>query len=87
MCDKIRIYLPQVNYNIDSTDSNADVGPCPQGHPEDNQGQGDQDQGALNGQIQTLFSFTSSRVYIVLGNQFGDDPMVMIGRVLLCWTP
>jgi len=28
-----------------------DAGACPQGHPESNQGQGDQDQGSLNGQI------------------------------------
>jgi len=46
-----------------------------------NQGQGDQDQ------IQALFSFTSSWVCTVLGNQFRDGPMVMIGRVLLFGLP
>jgi len=59
---------------------------CPQGRSEDNQGQADQDQGALNGQIKALFSFTSSRVCTVLGNQFGDGLVVMTGRVLLYWT-
>jgi len=37
-----------------------DAGAYPQGHLEDNQGQGDQDQRALNGQIQALYSFPSS---------------------------
>jgi len=40
----------------------------PQGHLEDNKGQGDQDQGSLNGQILALFSFISSRVCTILGN-------------------
>jgi len=62
-----------------SEEKEVDAGACPQGYLEDNQGQGDQDQGPLNGQIPTLSSFTSSRVCTVLGNQFGDIPQVMIG--------
>jgi len=64
-----------------------DARPYPQGHPEDSQGEGDPKQRAFNAQIQALFSFPNSRVCIVLGNQFGDDLTVMIGQVLLCWTP
>ena len=64
-----------------------DAGAYPQGHLGDNEGQGDQDQGALASQIQVLFSFSSSRVCTVLENQIGDDLKVMIGQVLLCWTP
>jgi len=52
----------------------VNAGACPEGHPESNQGQWDQDQGALNGQTQALFTFTSSWVCTVLGNQFGDAP-------------
>jgi len=65
----------------------VDAGACPQGHPKDNQGQGDEDQEAWNEQIQAPFSFTSSRVCAVLGSQFGETPQVMIEQVLLCWTP
>ena len=61
-----------------SEEREVDAGAYPQGYPEDNQGQGDQDQGALSGKIRALFSFPSSRVYTVLGNQFADDPKVMI---------
>ena len=66
-----------------SLDNDNDAGAYAQGRREGHQGYGDQDQGA----IQALFSFTSSRVCTVLGNQFGDVTQVMIGRVLLYWTP
>jgi len=70
-----------------SEEGEVDAGAYSQVHLEDNQGQGDQDQGPLNGQIQALVSFPSSRVCTILGDQFRDGLMVMIGRVLLCWTP
>jgi len=57
----------------------VDAGACPQGYSEDDQGQRDQEQGALTNQIQALFSFPSSHICTVLDNHFGDDPMVMIG--------
>jgi len=41
----------------------------------------------LISQIQALFSLPSSPIYLDLGNRFGDGPMVMIGRALLCWSP
>jgi len=55
-----------------------------QGHPGGYQGQRNQEQGALVSQIQALFSFPSSRIYIIFGNYFGDCPVVKIGRILLC---
>jgi len=64
----------------------VDAGACPQGHPEDDQGQGNKEQGALTSQIQALSSLPSSRIYTDLGNHFGDGPVVMIERVLICWT-
>jgi len=57
-----------VNAAFQQTKFDPDAGECPQGHLEGNQDQGDQDQGILNGQIQALFSFTSSQICIVLGN-------------------
>ena len=57
-----------MNAAFQQTKFDPDAGECPQGHLEGNQDQGDQDQGILNGQIQALFSFTSSQICIVLGN-------------------
>jgi len=62
-----------------SEEGEVDVGVCPQGHPEDDQGQGNQEQGALASHIQALFSLPSSCIYIDWGNHFGDGPAVMIG--------
>ena len=53
---------------------------------EDNQPQCYQEQGALPVQIQALFLFPNSEICTVLGINFKDDPIVIIGWVLLCWT-
>ena len=51
-----------------SKEGEVDAGACPQGHPGDDQGQGDQDQRALNSQIQALFPFPSFQVCTILEN-------------------
>jgi len=56
-----------------------DIEAWPQGHPKDDQGQGNQEQEALASQIQALFSFLNFRIYTDLGNHFEDGPVVMIG--------
>jgi len=73
--------------SIPFEEGEIDVGAYPQGHSKDNQDQGDQEQRALNGQIQALFSFPCFWVCTVMETHFGDDLTIMIGRVLLCWTP
>ena len=62
----------------------VNAGAFPQGPPLGYQGQGSPEQRVLTSQIQALFSHLNSRIYIDLGNQFGDGSMVMIGQVLLC---
>jgi len=57
-------------------DMSGDAGAC-------DPNQTDQDQGA----ILALFSLSSSRAFAVLDDPFGRPNQVMIGRVLLCWTP
>jgi len=70
-----------------NTHTHIDVGACPQGYPEADQGQGNKELGALTSQIQALFSLPSSRIYTNLGNHFVDGFVVMINRVILCWIP
>ena len=72
---------------VSQSKKRPDEGAFPQGPPVGHQCQGNLAQGASIGHIQALFCLLSSRIYTDLGNQFGDRPMVKIGRVLLCWTP
>uniref|UniRef100_A0A7C8Z7B4 Tf2-1-like SH3-like domain-containing protein n=1 Tax=Opuntia streptacantha TaxID=393608 RepID=A0A7C8Z7B4_OPUST len=64
-------------------DGEGDAGACDPNQTEKAQDQTDQDQGA----ILALFSLSSSRAFAVLDDPFGRPNQVMIGRVLLCWTP
>ena len=56
-----------------------EAGAYPQGYLKGDQGQGNQEQGALTSQIQALFSLPSCSIYTNLGNHFGDGRVVMIG--------
>jgi len=62
-----------------SKEGEVDVGECPQGRLEDDQGQGNQEQGALANQIQALLSLPNSPIHTDLRNHFGDDHVVIIG--------